>query len=61
MHELADARTEPGVYRFTVRITLEPSLETAFYNDLPAYWPGTIELPETTVWIKVSNPAAKPK
>jgi HEAT repeat protein len=61
LSDLAKPVSEPGEHRFAVRITLEPSLDAALYSGLPAYWPGTIELPETTVWVTVRRAAAKQK
>ena len=61
LSELAKSLSAPGEHRFTVRITLDPSPDAALYSGLPAYWPGTIELPEAAVWVTVRRPAAKQK
>jgi hypothetical protein len=54
--ELLKALTEPGEHDLAIRITLEPSLEGALnFPEVDGYWPGTIELPETTVRFKVSK------
>ncbi len=48
--------TEPGEHQVAIRIILEPSLPCALnYPEVEAYWPGTIELPETKVRIVVKK------
>ena len=49
--------TAPGQYDLAIRITLESSLASALnYPEVEAYWPGTIELPETTFRFTVKKP-----
>jgi hypothetical protein len=52
---------EPGEHRFTLRITLEPSWDAAFYHDFKAFWPGKVELQVTAVWVTAKKPVSGPK
>jgi hypothetical protein len=59
--ELWEAINEPGEHNLAIRIRLEASLEAALnFPEVDAYWPGTIELPETTLRVFVKKADQSP-